>query len=472
MSSEDVAIRIEGISKRYEIYDQPRDRLKQFILPRLRRSARLPHRDYFHEFWALRDISFDVRKGETVGIVGRNGSGKSTLLQIVCGTLAPTLGTVETRGRIAALLELGSGFNPEFTGRENVYMNAALLGLHREEIDERFERIAAFADIGDFIEQPVKTYSTGMYVRLAFAVAANVDADILVIDEALAVGDIFFVQKCMRFLHEFRARGTLVFVSHDTSAIVHLCERALLLDQGACIARGSPKEVCRVYLEQLYCERGSMALRPATAGAKEPAAGTQSMDVIDKGVKAAIGGHEVWAHEQKSNQIEISPFNVHAQSLGLRGARIVNAGFFKPHNEQIYSIKGGEEVCFSIFVVAEQKILRPALGLVLKDRLGQYLFTEGSSWGFEKFYGTQRVCFEEGDHVRIDFYFPMPVLARGDYTLTVAVADGLGHDHVQHHLVHDAVALRSLDSRLDHGIFGFSDVKIRMTFARQGTSWG
>ncbi len=203
MSSDQVAIQISKLSKCYEIYDAPRDRLKQFILPVLQRKTGRSPKRYFREFWALRDVSFDVMKGETIGVIGRNGCGKSTLLQMICGTLSPTEGSIRTQGRIAALLELGSGFNPEFTGRENVYLNAAVLGLTRSEIEARFDAITAFAEIGEFIEQPVKTYSSGMMVRLAFAVIAHVDADILIVDEALAVGDAFFTQKCMRFLRQF-----------------------------------------------------------------------------------------------------------------------------------------------------------------------------------------------------------------------------------------------------------------------------
>ena len=207
MSSNDFAIRVQGLSKYYQIYDAPKDRLKQMLVPRLQRIIDKQPKQYFREFKALNDVSFEIKKGETVGIIGRNGSGKSTLLQIICGTLFPTSGSVQTNGRIAALLELGSGFNPEFTGRENVYMNAAVLGLSKEEVDTRFDDIVTFADIGDFIEQPVKTYSSGMMVRLAFSVIAHVDAGILVIDEALAVGDVFFQQKCMRYLRKFKKKG-------------------------------------------------------------------------------------------------------------------------------------------------------------------------------------------------------------------------------------------------------------------------
>jgi lipopolysaccharide transport system ATP-binding protein len=251
--SDDIAIRVANLSKCFQIYDAPRDRLKQFVLPRLQHLAGQTPRQYFREFWALRDVSFEVKKGETVGIIGRNGSGKSTLLQIICGTLSPTGGTVETRGRIAALLELGSGFNPEFTGRENVYMNGAVLGLSQDEVEARFDDIAAFADIGDFIEQPVKTYSSGMMVRLAFAVAINVEPEILIVDEALSVGDELFQRKCFSRIEAIRASGsTILFVSHSGAQIVELCDRALLMDTGEKLAIGVPKQIVGRYQKLLY----------------------------------------------------------------------------------------------------------------------------------------------------------------------------------------------------------------------------
>lgn len=253
MSSDDIAIRVSNLSKNYLIYEAPRDRLKQFILPRLQRMAGQAPNQYYREFRALNDVSFEVRKGETVGIVGRNGSGKSTLLQIICGTLTPTGGTVETRGRIAALLELGSGFNPEFTGRENVFLNASVLGLNNEEIDARFNDIAAFADIGEFIEQPVKTYSSGMTMRLAFAVQAVIDPDIFVVDEALAVGDEKFQRKCFARLEELKNRGSsILFVSHSPSSIVELCDRTLLLDHGTRLMYSGAPEAIRAYQQLIY----------------------------------------------------------------------------------------------------------------------------------------------------------------------------------------------------------------------------
>jgi lipopolysaccharide transport system ATP-binding protein len=235
------AIAVTSIGKMYRIYERPQDRLKQMLLWRFGRN-------FGHEFWALRNISFSVPKGETIGIIGRNGSGKSTLLQIIAGTLAPTEGEVQVAGRVAALLELGSGFNPEFTGRENVYMNGAILGLSQEEVDARYDDILAFADIGEFIDQPVKLYSSGMGLRLAFAVQAMVPKEILIVDEALAVGDEAFQRKCMRNLEQFRNQGgTVLLVTHSAETIVRHCSQCLFLHQGEQLLFGPSKEVTDIY---------------------------------------------------------------------------------------------------------------------------------------------------------------------------------------------------------------------------------
>ena len=279
MSSTEVVIEARNVSKRYEIYATPRDRLKQMILPRLIRGGRRlaagvgidqPEAapQYFREFWALRDITFQVRGGETLGIIGRNGSGKSTLLQILAGTMAPTAGEVAVNGRVAALLELGSGFNPEFTGRENVLLNARILGLTQREIEARYDQIVEFADIGEFIEQPVKTYSSGMFVRLAFAVQAHIDAAVVIIDEALAVGDVFFTQKCFRRLHELVSGGAaVVFVSHDMAAVTQFCTKALVLDHGREQYRGNPVAAIRRYMAQDRDALGSLQKRSGAAHA-------------------------------------------------------------------------------------------------------------------------------------------------------------------------------------------------------------
>ena len=248
-------IRVQDLSKCYQIYDRPQDRLKQNLWRGRKR--------FYREFWALKGVTFEVKKGEAVGIIGRNGSGKSTLLQLIAGTLTPTSGSVDVKGRVAALLELGSGFNPEFTGRENVYMNGAILGLSHEEIDLRFDEIIVFADIGDFIDQPVKTYSSGMMVRLAFAVSVCVEPDILIVDEVLAVGDMAFQFKCMKRLEQLTQSGvTLLFVSHDIGAVKAFCQRAVYLDKGGVRASGSASDMVEMYLLDMRKEQ-QLALQAA-----------------------------------------------------------------------------------------------------------------------------------------------------------------------------------------------------------------
>lgn len=292
MSSEEIVIDVRNLSKRYEIYNSPRDRLKQLVLPHLHQAANRAgvalgiskqHSppSYFREFWALQDISFQVKRGETFGIIGRNGSGKSTLLQILAGTLAQTSGEANVNGRIAALLELGSGFNPEFSGRDNVFLNGRILGLTQKEIEARYDQIVEFADIGEFIDQPVKTYSSGMFVRLAFAVQAHIDASIVIIDEALAVGDVFFRQKCYARLEQLRSSGAaILLVSHAMPEIEQYCERAILLDHGTRKFIGSSSEAAKHYY---------LLHQPPTRGVNKPGteptiseAGTQIFFSIDR----------------------------------------------------------------------------------------------------------------------------------------------------------------------------------------------
>ena len=251
--SSNIAIKAENLSKCYQVYDQPRDRLKQFFFPQLQQLAGLQEKQYFREFWALRGTSFEIKRGETVRIIGRNGSGKSTLLQMICGTVSPTSGIVESHGRVAALLELGAGFNPEFTGRENVFLNAAILGFSREDMEDRMELVLDFSELGDFLDQPVKTYSSGMYARLAFSIAIHVDPEILIVDEALAVGDARFVAKCMRRINDIKSQGTsILFVSHDVGTVRTLCERAIWLDKGHMVEQGNVFPVTGRYMEFMF----------------------------------------------------------------------------------------------------------------------------------------------------------------------------------------------------------------------------
>lgn len=457
MSSE-VAIRVQGVSKCYLVYDRPQDRLRQAIIPRLKRmagrSADAAATRYFREFWALQDISFEVPRGSTLGIIGRNGSGKSTLLQIVCGTLTPTAGEVVVNGRVAALLELGSGFNPEFTGRENIYLNASILGLTRQQTEERFDRIAAFADIGDFIEQPVKTYSSGMVVRLAFAVIAHVDADILVIDEALSVGDAFFSQKCMRFLRGFMKKGTVLFVSHDTGAVLSLCDTAIWIDRGRKRLEGSARQVSDQYLEALVEERqgpgttASSASKPINAA---PAAGQPAPRVRAPADEDVVDLRwELLRQSPYRNDIEIFEFDPGAASFGRGHGRIVGVEFTSPEGSTLAYVTGGESVLLTVRAEALQDMSSPIIGFFLRDRLGQTLF------GDNTFLSTHAAPLQvaAGGVIAARFEFRMPILPMGDYSITVALAEGTQQDHVQHHWIHDALIFRSHSSSVHHGLIG------------------
>ncbi|VVP74809.1 ABC transporter ATP-binding protein [Pseudomonas fluorescens] len=450
MSSNNYAIRVTDISKFYEVYASPRDRLKQFFLPTLRKVFRQSGKNYYKEYWALKDVSFEIKKGETVGIIGRNGAGKSTLLQIICGTLHPSQGSIETNGRIAALLELGSGFNPEFSGRENVFLNAAVLGLSRKEAEARFDDIVAFSEISDFIDQPVKTYSSGMYVRLAFSVIAHVDADILIVDEALAVGDVFFQQKCMRFLRAHQEKGgTVVFVSHDTSAVVNLCERGVLLTKNGPPIVDVTDVICRTYIEDLYAEKDTQNI-------------VNDDDADHLVFHSSDGRAEQYsASELPGNVIKASPFRDQAESFGNEGITIVNAWFENEVGDRVSTLVGGESVRFTLLAQAAKYIKNPAFGIMVKDRLGQYVFAEGTDLAFRH----SGLSIRPMEEVRVSFSFRMPILIQGDYSINIAVADGVGDEHVQHHWLNDAMALHSLSSRLVHGICGLQDLNMNIVIS-------
>ena len=452
MSSE-ISIKVENLSKCYQMYDQPRDRLKQFVVPRLQRSIGQPPKQYFREFWALKDVSFEVKRGETVGIIGRNGSGKSTLLQMICGTLNPTGGSIQANGRIAALLELGSGFNPEFSGRENVYMNGAVLGLTREEVDERFEAIATFADIGDFIEQPVKTYSSGMYVRLAFAVIAHVDADILVIDEALAVGDAVFTQKCMRFLRKFKEQGTLIFVSHDMGSVLNLCERAVWLHGGQLRQMGESKEIAEAYLQYTLQEvygqdaklQGLDAAKPVSGdrevATKTRTSATDSAPQLDYGSQMRVNANLSEANGWKTGAGEI---------LSVRLEHLI------PQSNDVF--QGGETVRMVIRAIAHQDMDRPILGFLVRDRLGQDLFGENTL----PFTDLNPRPVVGGTAFESEYVFRLPMLPNGQYAVMASLADGDLYNNVQHHWLHDALILNVSSSKVRWGLVGVHFEKVEL----------
>jgi len=450
MSSDDFAIRVTNLSKCYEVYDTPRDRLKQFIIPIVQRFLGQATKYYFREFWAIKEVSFEIKKGETVGIIGRNGSGKSTLLQMICGTLTPTNGNIQTKGRIAALLELGSGFNPEFTGRENIYMNAAVLGLSVEDVDARFNDIVAFADIGDFIEQPVKIYSSGMTIRLAFAVIAHVDADILVIDEALSVGDAFFTQKCMRFLRQFMENGTVLFVSHDTGAVINFCQRAIWLNEGVSKIQGEPKEVAQKYLAELYESQQGESASSITEenDMSDELPLEQPRDMRLDFINTTI----------HRNDIELFSFVPDAASFGKGGGNITSVQLLNEAGKPLAWVVGGEMVKLEITCIANVDLFSPIIGFYINDRLGQSVFGD-NTFDFSK---QAPLVISQDEKFQAVFEFMMPILPRGDYSATAALAEGSQQDHVQHHWMHDALILKSVSSRVSTGLVGLPMNNIRI----------
>ena len=449
--SSDFAITVENLSKCYHIYDRPLDRLLQMLA----RGRRI----FFREFWAVRDVSFAVERGKTVAIIGRNGAGKSTLLQMICGTLTPTDGRIDVRGRVAALLELGAGFNPEFTGRENVYLSASLHGLTREQIDQRFEAIVNFAGIGDYVNQPVKTYSSGMFVRLAFAVIAHVDADILIVDEALSVGDAFFQQKCMRFLLDFKDKGgTLLFVSHDMSAVNALCESAILLRREGdryTYQTGTPKEIAKVYLRDLYSEK-TASLTDETG---QPNASDVNIGQPKLSRPAADESRNITRYSLDTVPhvtYHASTFRRDGDSFGLGGAQIVAAHFEDDDGNTLSEFHSEDQVRLVIRATVSKNMAYPAIGFVLKDNRAQKLIAEST----DSYLRDRAIHIEAGAEVQAVFKMRFPSLIRGEYSIDVAFAEGPGSDHVQHHLMHDVMVLTALGTNLVHGTFGAPSLSV------------
>jgi lipopolysaccharide transport system ATP-binding protein len=369
--SSDAIIKLDNVSKAYTIWSSPSARLHgpifgqigQFpLLPPGTRKLfqRLSH-ESFRNFFALKDVSLEIRRGESFGIIGKNGSGKSTLLQILAGILTPTSGSVTVNGKVAALLELGSGFNPDFTGRENVYMNAAIRGMSAEETDARFDEIEAFADIVDFIDQPTKTYSSGMLVRLAFAVAVCVGPEILIVDEALSVGDVFFQQKCFQRIHEMLDSGTtLLFVSHDTTAVQNLCNRAILLQNGEAIFEGPPEEVASRYYASSSWKTMTGLGAPQSVPADSPAPPSRAED----GLRAQILAHNILPSAKSRH--------------GAKHVEIVAASFANEHGLDVMSVEMLKTARINLLLRAKEFVAQPTVGIGIFDRMNNVVFASGT----------------------------------------------------------------------------------------------
>ncbi len=444
--TDSIAIVITNISKIYKLYDRPRDRLKEALHPFKKK--------YHHEFHALNNINFSVKKGETVGILGENGAGKSTLLKIITGVLTPSSGNVIVNGKVASLLELGAGFNPDYTGLENVYFQGALMGFTEKEMDARVGNILEFAGIGEFIHQPVKTYSSGMFVRLAFAVIANVDADILIIDEALAVGDAVFTQKCMRYIREYQGRGTLIFVSHDTNAILSLCQTAVWLHGGEIQQIGDSKLVAQSYLQHNFQESYGdtvilKAQNPRKAfdndGATPPDFDQQSdASILDYGADTAVINNLSAANGWKTGVAEIVEISLNKSVQ---------------HTDPI--MVGGEWVCMSITAHTQEILDQPILGFSVKDRLGQELFGENTL----PFTNLSPKIIPADGTFTAKFTFRLPMLPNGEYSVTASVANGDLYKHVQHHWLHDALIIRVSSSKVRWGLVGVDFKSVSLEFS-------
>jgi lipopolysaccharide transport system ATP-binding protein len=391
------AVSVKGVGKLYHLYEKPRHRLLQFFMPKVQALLRRPQKQYFRPFWALQGVDLAVPKGQTLGIIGQNGAGKSTLLQIICGTLAPSTGKIDVGGRITALLELGSGFNPEFTGRENVYMYGMILGISKEELDRRFDDILAFADIGDFVDQPIKTYSSGMVVRLAFSIAVNVDPDILVVDEALSVGDIRFQNKCIRRMEDLKNQGkSILFVTHSTGIVEAFCDRVVWMRDGKVFKDGDPSIVVRQYINFMAHgveDEHKAVVARAEAAAELPAGG---------GWQAVTSSHNV----RNRNGVVVERVRV---MLEKEGGLLERLDDLEPHDVRVEAI-----------VRADQDIPMPLFGFCVHNELNESVLHFNNSA-----VGIKLPPMRAGIRHKATYKLRMPPLREGQYLMSVGLDDGV-----------------------------------------------
>jgi lipopolysaccharide transport system ATP-binding protein len=438
---QELAISVNNLSKCFKRYDRSVDRLKEILLPT---------KKYANIFWALRDINLEIPKGQTVGIVGRNGSGKSTLLQIIARTLTPTTGELSVNGRVSALLELGSGFNPEFTGRENVFFNGRILGLTQKEIEDKFDEIAGFADIGYFIDEPVKTYSSGMFVRLAFAVAINVNPDILIVDEALSVGDGVFVHRCMAKIKEFQdANGTILFVSHDTGSVSRLCSKVIWINEGKTVEIGKPFDVCKHYQAWIYQEINASYQNDIAQKHKHPIEPKQNEQIERKDIDL--------------HSLMLRPYNpftemphrnfANVERFGTGRAEIIDFTILDKDANPLGLAYPRDCIKLKLSIYAHTKIERPIIGWTIYDRFRTVI----TAWNTYQLSIDIR-SIELHETLDVMFEFTWPELNSGNYLLEPAVADGSQDSHEMLDWLQCAGVISSSVSDITLGIFKLSDI--------------
>lgn len=417
-----MAVKVENISKVYKLYDSPSDRLKE--------TFNLFRKKYHNDFYALNNISFEIEKGETIGIIGQNGAGKSTLLKILTGVLTPSSGSYSVNGKVSSLLELGAGFNPELTGLENVYFNGAIFGFSKQEMDEKLDKILAFADIGKFINQQVKTYSSGMFVRLAFAVAVQVDPDILIVDEALSVGDMRFQQKCFRRMRKFKDSGKIVlFVTHDQGAVINFCNYVFWLKDGEIFQQGKPKEVVKKYISFMAYGLETND-EPEKKDAKEQPTGSADKQIAQT--------EKMIAWENVSE----------CSSFGEGGAQITGVAMYhEGSTEKVSILKGGEPVVFFLRLKINEYIENAGVGISVVDQLGTNIFAIPSF-----VYDFKIPALKKGEELLCKIKFIFPEIKNGKYCISTAIAEGNQINHIQHHWLHDVYFVEISNNDLKYSL--------------------
>jgi len=434
IKNEEVAIKVENLSKVYRLYDTPLDRLKESLHPFKKK--------YHREFYALRDVNFEVKRGETVGIIGKNGSGKSTLLKIITGVLTPTSGNVTVNGKISALLELGTGFNPEFTGIENIYFSGTIMGYTKEEIDKKIDDIVAFADIGDFIKQPVKTYSSGMLMRLGFSVAVNMEPEILIVDEALSVGDIRFRQKSMRKMKELMETAkAILIVSHDVKAITNFCNRAIWLKEGQLYQSGDPMVVTNNYHTYMCHE-------------------TMPLDVAERN---SVKNTSDNLHNQY-NELVWEEITNNKNINGDLGAEIKKVTLYtKIPFEKTNVLHGGEDVIYIIDIDIKTDIEYPFIGWILYDTYNNALC------GGCTYYSENNVTFfHKGQRILSKFEFKFPRMHNGTYIFSAGISSGTLENRLVHFLVYDAYVIQIINGDIRANMGGYfiiDDIKMHIAIS-------